>query len=221
MRYCGADFHNDVWFVQSAVEEAERLRDALGLGPTSRLLDVGCGPGRTAVGLLYASCPVGRYDGVDASSRAIEWCRRFISPSHPEYHFWAVDAKNDRYNPHGKEMTTAFSLPFDSGVFDIIYGYGLFTNLIENEVCIYTQEFRRLLSPGGRVFLTAFVEDGVPPVTVNPENYVMDCTGPCQIVRYEKDHLFSILKSYGFEVERFDHGTEWSLLSAIYLRPRE
>ena len=85
---------------------------------------------------------------------------------------------------------------------------------------IYTQEFRRLLSPGGRVFLTAFVEGGVPPVTVSP-NYVMDCTGPCQVVRYEKDHLFSILKSYGFGVERFDHGTEWSLLSAIYLRPRE
>jgi SAM-dependent methyltransferase len=221
MRFCHADFHDDVYFVQSAVEEAERLRDVLRLGPASRLLEVGCGPGRTAIGLLYASIPVGRYDGVDVSGKSIEWCKRFISPSHPEYHFWHVDAKHERYNPDGSEMSTAFSLPFDSGVFDIIYLYGLFTNLNENDVRIYTREFRRLLSPGGKVFLTAFVEEGVPPVTVNPENYaVPECQGRRYEVRYEKGHLFSILESCGFEVERFDHRKEWALQSAIYLRPR-
>ena len=221
LRYCGADYGNDVYFVQSAVGEAERLRDVLGVGPASRLLEVGCGPGRTAIGLLYASIPIGRYDGVDAASWPIEWCKRFISRSHPEYHFWTVDAKNARYNPRGREMTTAFSLPFDSGVFDVIYTYGLYTNLIENEARIYTREFRRLLSPGGKVFLTAFVEEGVPPVMVNPENYIVSqYSGPMHMVRYEKGHLFSIFESSGFEIERFDHRKEWSLQSAIYLRPR-
>jgi SAM-dependent methyltransferase len=221
MRFCGADFHNDVYFVQSAVEEAERLRDVLGLGPASRMLEVGCGPGRTAIGLLYASIPLGRYDGVDVNRRSIEWCRTFISQSHPEYHFSLVDAKNEDFNPRGREMTPAFSLPFDPGAFDIIYAYALYTNLIENEARIYTREFRRLLSPGGKVFLTAFVEEGVPPVTVNPENYVIaKCEGPCHLVRYEKGRLFSIFESCAFEVERFDHGTEWGLQSGIYLRPR-
>jgi len=185
------------------------------------MLEVGCGPGRTAIGLLYASYPVGQYDGVDVNRRAIEWCRRFISRSHPEYHFLTIDAKNERYNPHGREMTTAFSLPFDSGVFDIIYLYAVFSNMIEKDVRIYTGEFRRLLSPGGTVFLTAFVEEGVPPVTVNPENYVMKCHGPLMIVRYEKGHLLSIFESCGFEVERFDHGTELDEQSGIYLRPRQ
>ena len=161
LRHCGADFQNDAYFVQSAVEEAERPKKVLGLGPGSRILEVGCGPGRIAIGLLYASYPVGRYDGVDVDRRAIEWCKRFISRSHPEYHFRTIDVKNERYNPHGSEMTTAF---------------------------------------------TAFVEEGVPPVTVNPENYVMECVGPLHIIRYEKGHLFSIFESCGFEVERFDHG---------------
>ena len=220
IRYCGADFKNDAYFVQSAVEEATRLRDVLGLGPTSSLLEVGCGPGRTAIGLLCASMPVGRYDGVDVSKRSIEWCRRFISAGHPEYHFWLIDAKNDRYNPHGKEMTAAFSLPFDSGVFDIIYLYSVFTNMIENDVRIYTREFRRLLSASGKVFITAFVEEGVPPVMVNPENYVRECQGPLNIVRYEKGYLFSIFESCGFDLERFDHGKELTGQSGIYLRPR-
>jgi SAM-dependent methyltransferase len=220
LRYCGADLRNDAHFVQSAVGEAERLKEVLGLGPTSRLLEVGCGPGRTAIGLLYASCPVGRYDGVDVDSRAIEWCRRFISRSHPEYHFVFVDAKSERYNPHGREMTTGFSLPFDPGVFDIIYLHSVFSNMSENDVRIYTWEFHRLLSPDGRVFLTAFIEEGVPPVTVNPENYVMKCQGPLNIVRYEKGHLFSIFESCGFEVERFDYGKELDGQSGIYLRPR-
>jgi ubiquinone/menaquinone biosynthesis C-methylase UbiE len=118
-------------------------------------------------------------------------------------------------------MTTAFSLPFDPGVFDIIYLHSLFSNLIEKDVRIYAREFRRLLSPRGRVFLTAFVEEGVPPVTINPENYVVKCHGPLCIVRYEKGHLCSVFESCGFEVERFDYGKELDRQSGIYLRLRQ
>jgi SAM-dependent methyltransferase len=218
LRPCGVDFANDAYYVRSALEEAKRLKDALGLGPASRLLDVGCGPGRIPIGLLGASIPLGRYDGVDVDKRAIRWCKKFISGSHPEYHFWHVDAKNERYNPHGRELTPAFSLPFDSGVFDIIYLWGIFVHLIENDVRIYTRELRRVLSPGGKVFLNASVEEGVPPMTVNPGNFPIDCRGPLHYVRYEKGHLFSIFESCGFEVERFVYGTDPAPQSGIYLR---
>jgi len=220
LRYCGADFQDDAYFVQSGVREAERLRNVLGLGQASRLLEIGCGCGRSAIGLLHASYPVGRFDGVDIDGRAIEWCRRFISRAHPQYHFWTIDARHERYKPNGREMTTAFSLPFDPGAFDIIYLHSVFANMIEKDVRIYTREFRRLLAPGGAVFLTAFVEEGVPQVTINPENYVKKCQGPLNIARYEKGHLFSIFESCAFAVERFEHGKELDGQSGIYLRPR-
>jgi hypothetical protein len=51
------------------------------------------------------------------------------------------------------------------------------------------------------------------------ERYVMECQGPLNIARYEKSHFFSIFESCGFEVERFDHGTELDRQSGIYLRP--
>jgi SAM-dependent methyltransferase len=220
LRYCGADFQNDAYFIQSAVQEAERLRHTLGVGQGSRLLEIGCGSGRTAIGLLYTSCTVRRFDGIDIDARAIAWCKRFISRAHPQYHFWTIDARHERYKPNGKEMTSGFSLPFNPGVFDIIYLHSVFANMIEKDVRIYTREFRRLLAPGGRVFLTAFVEEGVPPVTVNPENYVRKCQGPLNIARYEKGHLLSILESSGLEVERFDYGKELDRQSGIYLRAR-
>lgn len=218
LRSCGARFHDDAYFVQSAVGEASRLRNVLGLGPTSRLLEVGCGAGRTAIGLLYAAYPLGTYDGIDINARAIAWCTAFISASHPQYHFWTVNAKHERWNPRGAEVTETFSLPFNSGVFDIVYLHSVFSNMIEKDVRVYTRDFQRLLARAGRVFLTAFVEEGVPPVTINPANYVMECRGPLHIVRYERQHLLSIFTSCGFEVERFDYRAELDGQSGIYLR---
>jgi SAM-dependent methyltransferase len=218
LRSCGARFQNDSYFVQSALEEADRFRDRLALSSTSRVLEIGCGAGRTPIGLLYRSYPIRRFDGIDVNKKAIEWCRRFISRNHPQYQFWWINARNERYNPEGNEMTSQFSVPFVARMFDIIYLHSVFTNLIEKDVRIYTMEFRRLLVPAGKVFLTAFVEEDVPPVTINPEHYMMKCEGPLHLVRYEKNHLFSIFTSYELEVERFDYQKELDGQSGIYLR---
>ena len=104
------------------------------------------------------------------------------------------------------------------GFFDIVYLHSVFANIIEKDVRIYTKEFRRVLKPDGRLFLTAFVEENVPDITINPENYVMPCSGALHIARYEKKFFLSIFEDNGFKIERFDYGAELGGQSGLYLK---
>jgi len=75
-----------------------------------------------------------------------------------------------------------------------------------------------VLAPGGRAFLTAFVEEGVPPVSVNPPGYAFArCSGPLHVVRYERGRLDALLSAAGFRVDRFEHGVETDGQSGVYL----
>lgn len=218
MRYCGPDFHDDAVFLGSARDEARRLVADFGLNEQTRLLEIGCGPGRLPIGLVAESLRVARYDGVDVDAAAIRWCERHLARAHPEFHFHHIDARNERYNPDGREMDDSFQLPLEAGGYDLVYLHSIFTNMLERDIEVYCREFHRLLRPGGAVFLTGFVEEDVPAVTVNPEDYHIKATGPFNVIRYEKEYFLSLLRKPGFEVERFSHGTELGRQSAVHLR---
>lgn len=220
LRYCGRSFSDDAYFLASAVAEADRLRKHPGLGPETRLLEIGCGPGRLPIGLLHTGAPLGAYEGVDIDRRSIEWCRRHITRRSPAFRFHVVGARHDRYNPGGPEMDEHFALPFPDRSFDLVYLHSVFANLLEKDVRVYSREFARLLAPGGRVFLTMFVEEDVPSVTVNPEDYVMPTSGPLHIVRWERGYLERLFEEEGLGVERFDHRAGLGGQSEIYLERR-
>jgi len=216
LRWCGPEFKDDAFFLRSAEAEAERLR-AMGCGPGSRILDVGCGYGRLPIGLLRVAPGVG-YLGVDVHRGSIDWCRRYIERGHPSFRFTWIDRENERYNPGGGAIGEGFRLPAADGGIDVVYLYSVFSHLTEAHLRVYLAALARVLAPGGRVFLTAFVEDGVPPVTVNPEGYAFArCSGPLHVVRYERGHFTRTLGDAGFRVERFDHGAETDGQSGVYL----
>jgi SAM-dependent methyltransferase len=50
-----------------------------GLGAADSILDVGCGYGRLAFGLLSQLDFKGRYEGFDVLQRQIDWCRKAIT----------------------------------------------------------------------------------------------------------------------------------------------
>lgn len=217
LRFGGVHFQSDAAFLHSGQAEAKRLQEWCGLSAQSRILDIGCGTGRLPVGILATVGAIAGYTGVDVSEAAIRWCRRHIETRHPSFRFLLTDVKNDRYNPKGEEMGETFSLPLPSSSFDIISLYSVFSHMEERDVRIYLREFRRLLRPEGKVFLTAFVEENVPPVSVNPPDYRMEWKGALHCVRFDKRHFQTLAAGEGFSIVRFDYATETDGQSALLL----
>jgi SAM-dependent methyltransferase len=218
LRLCGDEFRDDGFFLRSAHAEADRLVRHSGLGRDSALLDIGCGVGRLPLGVLDQVGEIRRYCGVDVSRVAISWCNRHIAETHPTFSFLHVDVRNDRYNPAGTDAGSTVALPLEPSTFDIVYAYSVFSHTELQDLDGYMLEFRRLLRPQGRVFVTLFVADDVPDVTVNPRDSERAWTGPLHCVRYRREFIESRLARAGFTVESASIGTETDGQSGYYLR---
>ncbi len=170
LRSFGQEYHDDEYFLLSAQKEANRLIQSLGMTTISRVLDVGCGVGRLPIGILSIIGEIRCYRGVDVNKSFIQWYQRHVTKKHRRtFQFVHINAKNLRYNPDGNQINTDFRFPFDDQDFDIIYLYGVFPHMTIEDINVYLSEFQRLLIPSGKLFLTAYIEEGVPDVTVNPQ----------------------------------------------------
>ncbi|HUP48268.1 MAG TPA: class I SAM-dependent methyltransferase [Thermoanaerobaculia bacterium] len=216
LRYCGPTLKDEESFLRSAVTEARRLQERCGLGVSTRLLDVGCGYGRLALGLLARSTVPAAYRGIDVDRHAITWCSRHVAPLEDNFTFLHLDLENSRYNPGGKRLGDGLRLPFPDRSFDIIYLFSVFSHMTPDHVAVYLRELARLLEDG-RVFLTAFIEQGVEPVAINPLAYRRPWSGPLHCVRYERSFFDGMVRGAGLVVERFDAGTEIDGQSGVYL----
>lgn len=129
----------------------------MGLDPSMTFLDLGCGIGRTAFPLLDYLGPRGRYHGIDVIRDSIAWCRRSITPQHPNFTFQHVDVKNELYNPFGILSTADVKVAMPDGSVDRVCLASLFTHLLEEEVVHYMGELRRVLKPDGLAYATFFL----------------------------------------------------------------
>jgi hypothetical protein len=130
-----------------------------------------------------------------------------------------LDVENQLFNPNGTLDGNDIKLPIPSAAADIVYLLGVFTNMKPEHVEIYTSELGRIVRKGGKLFLTAFVEEGVPDVSFNPAGYVpYDCKFPLNVVRYNKQWLFSLFSRHRMIVDEFRyHGAMFPKQSEIYL----
>jgi len=126
------------------------LKDA-GIDSTKLVdtLDFGCGCGRFLAGWIMRGSPM-RLRGCDYNPALVEWCR---------IHVPGVDVKVNRF---GEEI------PFESGSLDYVYLLSVFTHLTVAEQKRLVGEFRRILRPGGYVYVTFhgeyFLPDLLPKV---------------------------------------------------------
>jgi SAM-dependent methyltransferase len=217
LRFGGKEFKEDAFFLTSGRLEAQRLTEKCAVTSESRILDIGCGVGRLAIGILNQMSKPPLYWGVDVDPGSIKWCQRHISRDHSGFHFTHVNVVNRRYNAQGAVADGSFRFPFADGLFDAIYLYSVFSHMMPGDIKTYLAEFRRLLVPRGQVFFTAFAEERVPEVMENPPGYRMNWSGPLHCVRYQKEFLESLVAQAGFEVRMFEYGRETDGQSGFYL----
>jgi SAM-dependent methyltransferase len=215
LRKCGPKFQDDEVFLRSARSEARLLADDFHVGKNTSVLDIGCGPGRVPIGILDVIGPVD-YTGIDVQAASIRWCKRYIERKHPSFRFIRIDASNERYNERGVEIAEDFRFPFPDKRFDVIVLFSVFSHMNERDMRIYLRECERLLKDGGRIYITAFVEEAVPNISVNPSGYLPVIKGALHVVRYEKEYLFAILRECGVSIDEFRHHSN-GMLSAMYL----
>jgi len=217
LRFCGDEFKSDSYYFESSKLEAERLAKNCALTLKSSLLDFGCGSGRLSIGILQSIGEIKCYRGVDVNGACIRWCKKHITREHPNFQFIRTDVKNLRYNPKGKAPDEALRLPFEDGAFNIIYLYSVFSHMDLDDVKLYTKEFHRLLASSGKIFLTAFLEDNVEEVAVNPKDYRMNWSGDLHCVRYGRAFFEELLSKNGYKVDHFVYGKETEGQSALYI----
>lgn len=219
-RMCGEAFQSNEYFLQSGIVEARRLVARLGYSPGAKMVDIGSGLGRLALGMIWEFGDV-PYLGLEVNPEFTSWCQRYISTDHPSYRFVRLDVENERYNPGGTVRSGQITLPVADADLDIVYMWGVFTNMGPEHVVAYASEIGRMLAPSGRAFLTAWVEPDVADVSFNPEGYgpYEHDGSPLLVVRYSKKFLDTAFERAGLIVEEFrHHGGSFPYQSEIYLR---
>ena len=189
----------------------------------SAVLELGCGHGRTARGLLELLRSPGRYCGLDADRARIEDAQARIQSRYPNFQFTWADVHNAHYNPRGAVPAGSYTFPFAEGSFDIVYGASLFTHLMPDEMRRYLQETRRVLRPGGRSLFSFFLLDHYrgPGTTISalyefPHELpggigaaVRDLAHPDALVGYSAASIRAAATAAGLEVVRVFPGL-WS-----------
>ena len=146
--------HGD--FAQTGLEFAGYFRELGGMQPEDRVLDLGCGIGRMAIPLTdYLEG--GSYAGFDVGRAMIRWCRRHITPGHPDFEFTWAPVYNGKYNPFGTISASEFRFPYEDSSFDFALATSLFTHLLPDDTRHYVAETARVLKPGGTCFFTFFL----------------------------------------------------------------
>jgi len=165
-----------------------------------RILDIGCGPMRLLTGLLSLKVDFAEYVGMDVQPESIEWAKQNIKD--PRTRFYTIDMHNERYNPHGREMTGDI-LPEADRSFDLVVLRSVFTHMRLKDIGAYLREIHLVLFDEGKVYSSVFAEHGVQLEEENPHDYRGAGKGPLHRVRIDRHHFENLAWEAGFSVEVF------------------
>jgi ubiquinone/menaquinone biosynthesis C-methylase UbiE len=90
---------------------------------------------------------VGTYYGRDSNRAFVEWSQRHITSKHPNYQFAHVDIS----------QPDSHILPFADNTFDLVGLHSVFTHIPADNIQRHLAEYRRVLKPGSRCYVTVFL----------------------------------------------------------------
>lgn len=162
-----------------------------------RVMDLACGPSRDVQELLHGSKDVsGRleFHCYDADPNALEYAKEMVKLA-TSVHFYQMNVlrialKKDIQNQ------------FDS-TFDIIYSTGLFDYLNEQVSVRLISNLKKILSPGGLLFVS-----DVRDKFSNPSAYFMEWVGDWNLIYRSDDEFRSIFTQSGFKERDLSYGYE-------------
>jgi SAM-dependent methyltransferase len=153
-QFGGAKFSQEGKYLQALLTTHTNLQT------DSRVLEIGCGCGRTALALADVLAN-GGYKGMDIERISLEACMRNRVFTRKDFQFEIMDVYNREYNPKGFSAADTYRFPIDDGCFDVIFLISVFTHMLPSEVAHYVSEIYRMLKSGGRcLFSTFLVDDG-------------------------------------------------------------
>lgn len=123
------------------VDEMWAILNQAGVEPgAGNILEFGCGDGRM-IRWLEELAPGREIWGTDIEASRIVWCKQHLSPP---FHFITT--------------TTVPHLPFEDRFFHFVYAGSVFTH-IDDLADAWFAELRRVLAPGGRLFVTVHLKN--------------------------------------------------------------
>lgn len=185
-------------FLGSGRRHAQLIRDSLADAGTpveelGALLDWGCGCGRVL--RHWAGLPDTRVHGCDIDPRMIEWCEENLP--------FAEVAVTDLAPP----------LPYESGTFDLMYAFSVFTHLSEPLQHEWIRECFRVLDDGGYLLISTLGEYYLSLDRLNASERRAFASGNL-VVLYEQSAGTSLCSAY--HPSRYVHeklGADFELVS--------
>lgn len=208
-------------FEKTGEEFLGHFKELGALSPTDRVLDVGCGIGRMAIPLT-TYLRGGSYEGFDVGREMIRWCRRHITPQHPDFRFTWAPIYNRKYNPFGTIPATEFRFPYEDDSFDFALATSLFTHLTPADARHYLGELGRVLRPGATSLLTFFLltpesEEEIAAGRAALEfrhgvdgALTIDPRQPEEAVAFPLEDVRALLREAGLAVREPIHRGEWA-----------
>ncbi len=192
----------------SAAREMGELIDRLGvLREGDAVVDLGCGCGAMVEELGRRIGGSGHYLGIDVHEPSIAWCRRRWR--HDGRLRFELATVRSAYGA-GEGAAGEYRLPVWDGEAGFVLAKSLFTHLLEDAARAYLREIQRVLAPGRRALVTAFLFDGArfaaapPPAFPHPDPGApvrwRRAARPEAAVAYSHERFFALVAAAGLEV---------------------